>query len=80
MTEKLLTDTPQGFVDRLDALADDDLHALIAQARSLITARETARRKKALTQIKALAKEHGLVVSVAKTRDRSRKAKPSEAR
>ena len=80
MTEKLLTDTPQGFADRLDTLADDDLHALIAKARSLITARETARRKKALARIKALAKEHGLVVSVAKTRGRSRKTASTEAR
>ena len=80
MTEKLMTDTPQGFADRLDTLADDDLHALIAEARSLITARETDRRKKALAQIKALAKEHGLVVSVAKTRSRARKTKPRAVR
>lgn len=77
MTEELLTEKPYAFDDRLDALADDDLHALITQARSLIEARETARRKKALAEIKALAKEHGLAISVAKTRGRPRKAKPS---
>ena len=64
----------------MDTLADDDLHALIAKARSLISTRKTDRRKEALTQIKALAKEHGLVVNVTKTRSRSRKTKPSEAR
>jgi hypothetical protein len=60
----------------LEALADEELRAVIAQATQLLAAREIERRKQALAQIRQIAKESGLTVSVkepARKRGRPRK-------
>lgn len=50
----------------LESHSDDGLRALIRQAKELLSARENQRRKQAAAQIRRLAKEHGLDVSVKK--------------
>jgi AT hook motif len=60
----------------LEALADEELRAVIAQATQLLAAREIERRKQALAQIRQIARENGLTVSVkepARKRGRPRK-------
>lgn len=65
------------FAGSLDAQTDDALRALIARAHGLLDARKAQRRRQALAQIRNLAREHGLDVSVTKPagkRGRPRKA------
>jgi hypothetical protein len=50
--------------DTLERLSDEALKALITEARAVLARREAARRKDALQQIRALAKEHGLALDV----------------
>ena len=60
----------------LDGLPDEELRAVIERARQLLTARESERRKQALAQIRQIARENGLNVSVkepARKRGRPRK-------
>lgn len=64
----------------IDTLPDQALRALIAQANTLLASRAADRRKQALAQIKRLAREHGLNVSVKKPagkRGRPPKADPA---
>lgn len=48
----------------LEALPDQDLEAVIAAAKSLLATRANERRKQALSEIRRIAKEHGLDVAV----------------
>lgn len=52
--------------ENLDAQSDDDLRDVIAQARSVLAARENKRKKQAVSEIRRIAKEHGLDVTVSK--------------
>lgn len=62
----------------LGALADDQLRDLIARANAVLRSRKAERRKQALAEIKRLAKENGLDVSVNNT-PRRRGRPPKEA-
>lgn len=60
----------------LDSAPDDELRRLIKEAGDILSARETARKREAIAKIKALAKEHGLSLSIdrpARKRGRPRK-------
>ena len=60
----------------LEALPDEELRALSARIMELLAARESERRKQALAQIRRIARENGLNVSVrepARKRGRPRK-------
>jgi len=48
----------------LEARPDEELRAVIARAKQLLAARESERRKQGLAQIRRLARELGLDVSV----------------
>ena len=48
----------------LEARPDEELRAVIARAKQLLAARESERRKQGLAQIRWLARELGLDVSV----------------
>lgn len=48
----------------LEALSDQDLEALIAEAKTLLANRANERRRRALSEIRRIAKEHGLDVAV----------------
>lgn len=64
-------------VESLDSMSDDTLRELIAQAKSLLAARENRRRNEALLQIRQLAKDHGLGIAIkqpARRRGRPRKS------
>ncbi len=56
------SETPNG--PDLSAFNDAALIALVDDARAILAARETERRKEALAQIKAIAKAHGMTVNV----------------
>ena len=59
----------------LDRQSDATLTDLIAHAQSLLAARETERKRKAVAEIKALAKAHGLNVAIEPpTKRRGRKS------
>ena len=67
------TPTTESFA----AQSDDALRDVIKQARSVLQTRETTRKKQAVSEIKRIAKEHGLDVAVNKTarkRGRPRKS------
>ena len=51
----------------LDALPDDDLRKILGQVGGILRAREQKRCASAVSQIRRLAKENGLSVSVKKT-------------
>lgn len=64
----------------MDRASDEALTDLIARAKSLLAARETERKRKAVAEIKALAKAHGLNVAIERTarrRGRKPKTRPS---
>lgn len=54
----------------LDHASDEVLTDLIAHAQSLLAARESERKRKAVAEIKALAKAHGLDVAIEPSRKR----------
>jgi hypothetical protein len=63
--------------ESLDSMSDNALRDLIAQAKSLLAARENRRRNDALVQIRQLAKDHGLGIAIkqpARKRGRPRKS------
>ena len=63
----------------LDRLSDSDLREVVKKGEELLAARENERKQEALDEIKRLAKEHGLKVSVNDpTRKRGRPSKPKE--
>ena len=59
----------------LSARSDDELHALIDDARAVLKAREDERRAQALAEMRRLAKENGLVFSAKKKPARKRRSK-----
>ena len=60
----------------LDRQSDATLTDLIAHAQSLLAARDTERKRKAVAEIKALAKAHGLNIAIEPTaKRRGRKSK-----
>ena len=62
--------------ENLDSRSDDVLRDVIAQARDILDARETTRKKQAVAEIRRIAKENGLDVAVNKrARKRGRPAK-----
>lgn len=62
--------------ESLDSRSDDDLRDVIDEAKSILEARETMRKKQAVSEIRRIAKEHGLDVAVNKpARKRGRPAK-----
>ena len=62
--------------ESLDSRSDDDLRDVIDQAKSILEARETTRKKQAVAEIRRIAKENGLDVAVNKpARKRGRPAK-----
>ena len=61
----------------LAELNEDDLRAVIAEARALLAAKEKARRDHAVAEIRRLAREAGLDVAVKRKRRRIRKTKPA---
>lgn len=66
--------------ESLDAMSDDSLRGLIAQAKSLLATRENKRRNEALLQIRQLAKDHGLGIAIKQpARKRGRPCKSSGA-
>ncbi|MCB9959690.1 MAG: hypothetical protein H6843_13925 [Rhodospirillaceae bacterium] len=54
----------------LDGLDDQALHDVIARAKAALDKRQAERRKQALSEIKRLAREHGLNVNVDKPKSR----------
>jgi hypothetical protein len=67
-------------MESLDSTPDEALRELIDRARTLLATRENERRKQVLAQIRRLAKEHGLMVEVARPkRPRGRPRKRREA-
>ena len=70
--------TPQSArTTDLDSQSDDALRAVIENARSILEARKTERKKQAVAEIRRIAKEHGLDVAIenpARKRGRPRKA------
>lgn len=64
----------------LDTMSDEELQALIDQARTVLEDRRAAHRREAVAEIKRLAKANGITVSVApekKKRGRPRKKGPA---
>ncbi len=65
---------------RLEDQPDEALRDVIKQARSVLEARESARKKLAVAEIRRIAKEHGLDVAIDKTaRKRGRPRKSGTA-
>jgi hypothetical protein len=62
---------------RLGGLDDAALHALINSAHAILSERENTRRKDALARIRAIAKAHGMSVSVQDKGKRTRRASPA---
>jgi hypothetical protein len=63
--------------ESLDAMSDNALRELIAQAKGLLATRENKRRNEALLQIRQLAKDLGLGIAIkqpARKRGRPRKS------
>ncbi len=54
------------ITERFDSLSDDELHSLIKRAGGILQTRQNDRCKVAVEQIRRLAKENGLNVSVRK--------------
>lgn len=62
----------------IEALSDEELHNLIGRAKDILEARANERRKTALAQIRRIARENGLSVSV-KAQGRRRGRPPKSA-
>ena len=65
--------------ETLESQSDNDLRAVIDQARRILEARESKRKKQAVAEIRRIAKEHGLDVAIdkpARKRGRPRKEAP----
>ena len=63
-----------------ESQSDDDLRNAIDRARGILKTRASARKKKAVTEIRRIAKEHGLDVAVGKpARKRGRPVNSSSA-
>jgi hypothetical protein len=60
----------------LSVASDDELRALISNATEILKERETDRMRDAVARIKALAKEHGLNVSI--DRPRRKRGRPTQ--
>lgn len=60
----------------LSRASDDQLRELISSASEILKERETGRMREAVARIKALAKEHGLNVSI--DRPRRKRGRPSQ--
>ena len=54
-------------IQNLESQSDDDLCSVIEQAKAVLEARESERKKQAVAEIRRIAKEHGLDVAVGKT-------------
>ena len=65
----------------LDNASDEDLRGLIERATQLLRQREGARKREAISRIKALAKEHGLNVAIEEPKRRRGRPpkKPAES-
>ena len=61
--------------DRFEDLSDEDLRTIAARADEILKARVTERRKTALAEIRRIARENGLSVSVRSAARRGRPAK-----
>lgn len=73
--DEFVNDPP--LTGRLEDGSDDALRAVIDEARGILESRETERKKQAVTEIRRIAKEHGLDVVIdkpARKRGRPRKA------
>lgn len=53
-------------IDGLESQSDDELHNVIGQARSILGQRKKAKEKEAVSEIRRIAKEHGLDIAVGK--------------
>lgn len=73
-----LTQTPvETAPPAFDELDDSALRDVIAKAKATLDKREAKRRKGALNEIRRLAREHGIVVEVAKPK--ARRGRPPKA-
>jgi len=64
-------------IEGLDSQPDDTLRDVIEQARNILEARENKRKKEAVSEIRRIAKMHGLDVAIdksARKRGRPRKS------
>lgn len=69
-----------GSGDDLEQLSDEELHALSARAASILRAREEARTKEAIAEIKRIANENNLAVDVGPPKRRRGRPRKSEQR
>ena len=76
MTEHTHAPT-QPTLPSLDGLPDDALRDVIGRARNILEQRQAERRKTALEQIRRLARENGLDISV--TKPKARRGRPPRA-
>lgn len=61
----------------LQALSDDELEALIQEAREIVRNRKETQRREAIDEIQRLAVEHGLNVDIKQRGTRGRRARKS---
>lgn len=74
------TPNPSLDLKSLDRASDETLTDLIAHAQSLLAARENERKRKAVAEIKALAKANGLNVAIEPpAKRRGRKPKTTDS-
>ena len=65
--------------DALESKSDEELGAMIAKARTILTQREEERKKQAMEQIANIAKAAGLAVNVTKKPRRGRPPKKPQS-
>jgi hypothetical protein len=61
-------------IERFENASDSELEHIIAKAKSVLSERHARRKSEALTRIREIAKEHGLIVDV-RTSRRQRRSK-----
>ena len=69
--------TPDPASD-ISMLSDEDLRTLIKEAQNILQTREDERRKKALAEMRRLARENGLTFSAKKKPARKRRVESSK--
>jgi uncharacterized protein HemY len=72
-----LSTTGAPYLQELDQQSDQTLRELITRARSVLAAREEKQKKDALSEIRRIAKAHGLDVAIRKPP--ARRGRPSKA-